>query len=70
MKLGMVITMIRECGEGMAYVSKENVVHRDLAARNVLLQDFGGSQRCKISDFGLAVELEEVRTLSFSKKKS
>ncbi|XP_074626732.1 tyrosine-protein kinase receptor Tie-1-like isoform X2 [Acropora palmata] len=35
--------------DGMSYLA--NVLHRDLAARNVLV---GGNKVCKISDFGLA----------------
>ncbi|XP_078374593.1 proto-oncogene tyrosine-protein kinase receptor Ret-like isoform X2 [Oculina patagonica] len=41
--------------DGMNYLAAMKVVHRDLAARNVLV---GENKVCKISDFGLARELE------------
>ncbi|XP_078374585.1 ephrin type-A receptor 4-like isoform X2 [Oculina patagonica] len=41
--------------DGMTYLSTMKVVHRDVAARNVLV---GEKKVCKISDFGLARELE------------
>ncbi len=47
----------RDISAGMAYLARRSLVHRDLAARNVLVADDFG---CKISDFGMARELEGV----------
>ncbi|VDN36847.1 unnamed protein product [Gongylonema pulchrum] len=44
--------------EGMRFLELKNVVHRDLAARNVLLDD---ELRAKISDFGLAKNVNECQ---------
>lgn len=45
-----------DLAEGLAHVHAKGFLHRDLAARNVLV---GSDLRCKISDFGLARELDE-----------
>ena len=48
-----------DCAEGLAHVHGKGFIHRDVAARNVLLSS---EMRCKISDFGLAREMEEDDT--------
>ncbi|EGD73799.1 TK/RTKC protein kinase [Salpingoeca rosetta] len=48
-----------DCCEGLAHVHGKGFIHRDVAARNVLLSS---EMRCKISDFGLAREIEEDDT--------
>eukprot|EP00043_Microstomoeca_roanoka_P011984 m.113312 g.113312 ORF g.113312 m.113312 type:complete len:2350 (-) comp15356_c3_seq1:622-7671(-) len=48
-----------DCCEGLAHVHSKGFIHRDVAARNVLISS---ELRCKISDFGLAREIEEDDT--------
>ncbi|EGD73426.1 TK/RTKC protein kinase [Salpingoeca rosetta] len=48
-----------DCCEGLAHIHGKGFIHRDVAARNVLLSS---EMRCKISDFGLAREMEEDDT--------
>lgn len=48
-----------DVAEGMAHVHAKGFLHRDLATRNVLV---GSDLRCKISDFGLAREVDEHDT--------
>ena len=43
----------------MAYVEEVRFIHRDLAARNVLVETRSQGVRCKVADFGLAIELAE-----------
>jgi serine/threonine protein kinase len=45
-----------DIAEGMAHVHSKGFLHRDLATRNVLV---GSDMRCKVSDFGLAREVDE-----------
>ncbi|XP_059179264.1 tyrosine-protein kinase JAK1-like [Physella acuta] len=45
--------------EGMVYLSGKEIVHRDLAARNILLTKQGPDVVAKVSDFGLARNMEE-----------
>ena len=45
-----------DIAEGMAHVHGKGFLHRDLATRNVLV---GSDMRCKVSDFGLAREVDE-----------
>lgn len=45
-----------DMADGLAHVHSKGFLHRDLAARNVLV---GSDLRCKISDFGLAREVDE-----------
>lgn len=55
-----IAAFIMEIAEGMQHVEETGFIHRDLAARNVLVEDRGSrGMRCKVSDFGLAVELED-----------
>ena len=51
-----------DCCEGLAHVHSLGFIHRDVAARNVLVSS---EMRCKISDFGLARELEDDDTCEF-----
>ena len=48
-----------DCCEGLAHVHSLGFIHRDVAARNVLVSS---EMRCKISDFGLAREIEDDDT--------
>lgn len=44
----------------MIYLKSKNIVHRDLAGRNILVsQDQSGAFFAKISDFGLAREVND-----------
>ena len=45
-----------DIANGMAYLASRHLVHRDLAARNVLIAD---DFTCKVSDFGMARQLED-----------
>ncbi|XP_065842229.1 fibroblast growth factor receptor 3-like [Oscarella lobularis] len=47
----------QQIAEGMKYVASKGCVHRDLAARNVLVC---AGQRLKVSDFGLAKDLQSA----------
>eukprot|EP00049_Salpingoeca_infusionum_P016609 m.341864 g.341864 ORF g.341864 m.341864 type:complete len:2216 (+) comp16115_c0_seq11:108-6755(+) len=48
-----------DCAAGLEHIHAKGFIHRDVAARNVLLSS---EMRCKISDFGLAREMEEDDT--------
>ncbi len=48
-----------DCCEGLAHVHSLGFIHRDVEVRNVLISS---EKRCKISDFGLARELEDDDT--------
>ncbi|TPP62725.1 Insulin receptor [Fasciola gigantica] len=47
----LALTWAAEIADGMAFLSRRNLVHRDLAARNCLVDE---QLTVKISDFGLA----------------
>ena len=57
--------IIAQVACGLEAISNENIIHRDIAARNCLVHDSGDKLIIKVSDFGLAVamdeELREVR---------
>eukprot|EP00911_Craspedida_sp_UC1_P000124 UC1_evm1s98 len=55
LSLGVRLGICRDAACGMEYLAKAKIVHRDLAARNVLVD---GSFRCRISDFGMAREID------------
>lgn len=50
-----------DAAQGIEYIHTKGVAHRDIAARNVLatLDPASGTVRCKVSDLGLARELDE-----------
>ncbi|XP_072166114.1 tyrosine kinase receptor Cad96Ca-like [Diadema setosum] len=48
-----------QIARGMEYLASKACIHRDLATRNVLL---GDGMVCKVSDFGLARDLEDGQT--------
>lgn len=48
-----------DVAEGLAHVHAKGFLHRDVSARNVLI---GSAMRCKVSDFGLAREVDEHDT--------
>jgi serine/threonine protein kinase len=45
---------VRQVAEGLSYLHNHNIMHRDVSMGNILLTLDG---RCKIADFGLAVEM-------------
>ena len=47
--------------EGMAYLHENRIAHRDLKCANILL---GDSDTCKLSDFGLSKNAQDVRSMS------
>ena len=50
-----------DAAQGIEHIHTKGVVHRDIAARNVLatLDPASGTVRCKVSDLGLARELDD-----------
>ncbi|XP_065835351.1 fibroblast growth factor receptor 3-like [Oscarella lobularis] len=54
---GKQFAFAQQIAEGMKFVVSKGCVHRDLAARNVLVC---AEQRLKISDFGLAKDLQSA----------
>ncbi|MEU6088604.1 protein kinase [Streptomyces sp. NPDC047085] len=57
-----VCTLLDQLLSGLAAVHAEGVVHRDIKPANVLLEATGtGRPRLRLSDFGIAMRLGEVR---------
>lgn len=53
---------------GMKYIHDNKVLHRDLSYNNVLIRKYDDSVKVKISDFGLAKDLNEPLTSTRSDK--
>ena len=51
--------IIEQIACGLEAISNENVIHRDIAARNCLVHDSGEKLIIKVSDFGMAVVIDE-----------
>jgi hypothetical protein len=51
--------VIEQVARGLEAISKENIIHRDIAARNCLVHDTGEKFIIKVSDFGMAVVIDE-----------
>ncbi|XP_038065016.1 fibroblast growth factor receptor 3-like [Patiria miniata] len=52
------VKFARDVANGMAFLASQKCIHRDLAARNVLV---GEDMVCKVSDFGLARDVMNIR---------
>ena len=69
MSVGLKIRYVREICYGMRYLHSENIIHRDLKLTNVLVvsdDENCSGVICKISDFGMAREVDMTTTLSMS----
>ncbi|KAL6759606.1 kinase-like domain-containing protein [Haematococcus lacustris] len=51
--LGLILTMLRDIAEAMAYLHSCNILHRDLKLDNVLLQTTPQGVVAKVADLGL-----------------
>lgn len=54
-----------DIANGMKHIHENNYIHRDLAARNILLSSENGKIIAKVSDFGLAVEINNEDNQGF-----
>ncbi|PIK44566.1 putative phosphorylase b kinase gamma catalytic chain, skeletal muscle/heart isoform isoform X2 [Apostichopus japonicus] len=54
-------TIMKRVFEAVQYIHSHNIVHRDLKPENILLDE---QLRVKISDFGMAMQLEEGTLLT------
>ncbi|MDE2998868.1 MAG: sigma 54-interacting transcriptional regulator [Gemmatimonadota bacterium] len=48
------LPLIRQIGEGLAYIHEQGVVHRDLKPSNIMIAEFEGELEVAILDLGLA----------------
>jgi len=62
--LPIVLTMIRQVGQGLEAARASGIVHRDLKPRNLFLAKFGNAEVWKILDFGVSKLLGEDHTLT------
>ena len=51
--------LLHQIACGLQAVSKLNIIHRDIAARNCLIHEEGERLIVKVSDFGMAVVIDE-----------
>ena len=51
--------IIEQVACGLEAISNENIIHRNIAARNCLVDDSGEKLVVKVSDFGLAIAVDE-----------
>lgn len=55
----LLLLLIWQIAEGMAYIERKNYIHRDVRAANILVSE---TLHCKIADFGLARIIESEYT--------
>ena len=48
------LPLIRQIGDGLAYIHEQGVVHRDLKPSNIMISEFEGELEVSILDLGLA----------------
>jgi serine/threonine protein kinase len=58
--LAVAAPIMRQCLEGLEHAHRLKFIHRDLKPQNVLLEQQTGGWVAKISDFGLAKNLEQA----------
>jgi len=63
----LIVQMARDTAQGMAFISRLNIVHRDLAVRNLLCSESNNQLIVMVSDFGLSRK-SEGNTLTISDK--
>jgi len=61
------VTWSMQIAEGMSFLASCKIIHGDLATRNILLKD---AQTVKISDFGLARQLQNCQIYTKQSKVS
>ncbi len=54
LRTGWLVPLIRQIGEGMAYIHEQGVVHRDLKPANIMVSQNRGTPEVTILDLGLA----------------
>ena len=60
-----VVGVLDQCAAALAYLHAKGFLHRDLTAANVLMTPHG---ECKLSDFGLALDLNDSVRLTLTGK--
>jgi serine/threonine protein kinase len=58
LSLDMVVDLVRQAADGLAFAHSQGVLHRDVKPDNLLLRRDGGPYTLKIVDFGLAPLIE------------
>ena len=54
LRTAWLLSLIRQIGEGLAYIHEQGVVHRDLKPSNIMISDVKGEPEVTILDLGLA----------------
>lgn len=54
LRTGWLLRLVRQIGEGLAYIHEQGVVHRDLKPSNIMILDVKGKPEIRVLDLGLA----------------